>query len=37
MFNSDDYKALIITVILILLGYASIYVLVYLEEYLKLN
>ena len=37
MFNSDDYKALIITVLLILLGYASIYVLAYLGEYLKLN
>jgi len=36
MFNRDDLKALIITVILIAMGYASMYVLVYFAEYLKI-
>ena len=36
MFNRDDFKALIITVILIAMGYASMYAFVYLGEYLKI-
>jgi hypothetical protein len=36
MFNRDDLKALIITVILIAMGYASMYVFVYLGEYLNI-
>jgi hypothetical protein len=36
MFNKDDLNALIITVLIILLGYASIYAFVYLGEYLNL-
>ena len=36
MFNKDDFKALIITVILIAMGYASIYAFVYLGEYLNI-
>ncbi len=36
MFNRDDLKALIITVILIAMGYASIYAFVYLGEYLNI-
>ena len=36
MFNKDDLNALIITVLIILLGYTSIYVLVYLGEYLNI-
>jgi hypothetical protein len=36
MFNRDDFKALIITVILIAMGYASIYAFVYLGEYLNI-
>jgi hypothetical protein len=36
MFNRDDFKALIITIILIAMGYASMYVFVYLGEYLNL-
>jgi hypothetical protein len=36
MFNKDDRNALIITVLIILLGYASIYAFVYLGEYLNL-
>jgi len=36
MFNRDDLKALIITVILIAMGYASIYAFVYFAEYLKI-
>jgi len=36
MFNRDDLKALIITIILIAMGYASIYAFVYLGEYLNL-
>ena len=37
MFNKDDISALLITALIILLGYASVYVLVYLGEYLKLT
>ena len=36
MINKDDLKALIITVILIALGYASMYAFVYLGEYLNI-
>jgi hypothetical protein len=36
MINKDDLKALIITVILIAIGYASMYVFVYLGEYLNI-
>jgi hypothetical protein len=36
MFNKNDLNALIITVLIILLGYASIYAFVYLGEYLNL-
>jgi hypothetical protein len=36
MFNRDDLKALIITVILIAMGYASMYAFVYLGEYLNI-
>ena len=36
MFNKDDFKALIITIVLIAMGYASIYVFVYLGEYLNI-
>jgi hypothetical protein len=36
MFNKDDLNALIITVLIIILGYASIYAFVYLGEYLNL-
>jgi hypothetical protein len=36
MFNRDDFKALIITVILIAMGYVSIYAFVYLGEYLNI-
>ena len=37
MFNRDDYKALIATTIIIILGYASIHLLVFLDEYYKLS
>jgi hypothetical protein len=37
MFNRSDLNALLITGLIILLGYAAVYVLVYLEEYLKLT
>ena len=36
MFNKDDLNALIITVLIIILGYASIYAFVSLGEYLNL-
>ena len=36
MFNKNDLKALIITVLIILLGYASIYFFVYFGEYLNI-
>ena len=36
MFNKNDLKALIITVMLIAFGYASMYAFVYLGEYLNI-
>jgi hypothetical protein len=36
MINKDDLKALIITIILIAIGYASMYAFVYLGEYLEI-
>ena len=36
MFSRNDLKALIITIILIALGYVSMYAFVYLGEYLNL-
>jgi hypothetical protein len=37
MFNKSDLNALLITAIIILLGYASIHLLVYLGEYFKIT
>ena len=37
MFNRDDYKALIATAIIIVLGYALIHLLVFLDDYFKLT
>jgi hypothetical protein len=37
MFNRQDLNALLITVAIILLGYASIHLLVYLDGYFKLT
>jgi len=37
MFNRSDLKALLATAIIILLGYASIHLIVYLGEYFKLT
>ena len=37
MFNRDDYKALITTVIIIVLGYALINLFVFLDDYFKLT
>ena len=36
MFNKDDLKSLIATGLIIAFGYASMYVLVYFAEYLKI-
>lgn len=36
MFSRDDLKALIITGLIIVLGYASMYFLVYFGEYLNI-
>lgn len=36
MINKDDLKALIITIILIALGYLSMYAFIYLGEYLNI-
>ena len=36
MFNKDDLNALIVTVLIIFLGYASIYFFVYFGEYLNI-
>ena len=36
MFDKNDLKALVITVILIAMGYASMYAFVYLGKYLNL-
>jgi hypothetical protein len=35
MFSKDDLKALITTVLIIALGYASMYILIYFAEYLN--
>lgn len=37
MFNRSDLKALIATAVIILLGYAAIHLLVFLDEYFKLT
>ena len=37
MFNRDDYRALLITTIIIILGYASIHLLMFLDDYFKLT
>ena len=37
MFNRDDYKALIATTIIIILGYASIHLLLFLDDYFRLT
>jgi hypothetical protein len=37
MFNRDDYKALIATTIIIILGYASIHLFLFLDDYFKLT
>ena len=37
MFNRSDLKALIATAAIILLGYISMHVLIYLDEYFKLT
>ena len=37
MFSRDDYKALITTAIIILLGYAVMHLLVFLDGYYKLS
>ena len=37
MFNRSDLKALIATAVIILLGYISMHVLIYLDEYFKLT
>jgi hypothetical protein len=36
MFNRSDLNALLITAVIILIGYASIHLLVYLDEYFKI-
>jgi len=37
MFDRSDLKALIATAIIILLGYASIHLFIFLDEYFKLT
>jgi hypothetical protein len=37
MFNKDDYKALIATAVIIILGYGLIHLLVFLDDYFKLT
>ena len=37
MFNRSDLRALLATIIIIILGYASIHLLVYLDGYFKLT
>jgi hypothetical protein len=37
MFNRSDLNALIITALIIIIGYASIHLMVYLSEYFKLT
>jgi hypothetical protein len=36
MFNKEDFSALIFTVLIILLGYATMYFFVYFGEYLNI-
>ena len=36
MFNKEDFNALIFTVLIILLGYATMYFFVYFGEYLNI-
>lgn len=36
MFNKDDLNALIVTVLIILLGYTTMYFFVYFGEYLNI-
>jgi len=37
MFNKEDYKALIATAVIIVLGYALIHLFVFLDDYFKLT
>jgi hypothetical protein len=37
MFNRSDLNALLITAVIILLGYAAMHLLVFLDEYYKLS
>ena len=37
MFYKDDYKALIATAVIIVLGYALIHLFVFLDDYFKLT
>jgi hypothetical protein len=37
MFTRDDYKALIATVVIIVLGYAAMNLLLFLHQYFKLT
>ena len=37
MFNRSDLNALLITVLIIVLGYAAIHLLVFLHQYFKLT
>ena len=37
MFNRSDLKALIVTVLIILLGYGLIHLFIFLDEYFKLT
>jgi hypothetical protein len=37
MFNRSDLNALIITAVIILLGYVAMHLLVFLDEYFKLT
>jgi hypothetical protein len=37
MFNREDYKALIVTGLIILLGYSAMHLLVFLDGYFKLS
>jgi hypothetical protein len=37
MFSRDDYKALIATVVIIVLGYAAMNLLLFLHQYFKLT
>ena len=37
MFNRSDLRALLATIIIIVLGYAAMHLLVFLDEYFKLT